>query len=94
MKLKKYLTNCPKIRVHISDPVSSPIATTATAKAATACIVERSLLAVSLFFSFSFSFSVEEVVSFLSLSLSFLSLVFLELSSFYQIHNNINIYKS
>jgi len=92
--MKKYLTNCPKIRVHISDPVSSPIATTATAKAATACILERSLLAVSLFFSFSFSFSAEVAVSFLSLSLSFLSLVFLELSSFYKTFGNINIPKS
>jgi len=58
------------------------MATTATAKAATACMVERSLLAVSLFFSFSFSFSAEEV-SFLSPSLSFLSLCFLVFSSFY-----------
>jgi hypothetical protein len=79
------LTNCPKIRVHISEPVSSPIATTATAKAATACIDERSLVAVSLFFSFSFSFSAELVVSFFSPSLSFLSLCFLDVSSFYKI---------
>jgi len=84
------LTNCPKIRVHISDPVSSPIATTATAKAATACMDERSLLAVSLFFSFSFSFSAE-VASFLSPSLSFLSLCFLEFSSFYTVHNELNL---
>lgn len=46
------LTSCPKMRVHISAPVSSPRAMTATPRVATACTDDSSLLA-----SFSLSFS-------------------------------------
>lgn len=46
------LTSCPKMRVHISAPVSSASAITATPSVATACTAASSLLA-----SFSFSFS-------------------------------------
>lgn len=46
------LTSCPKMRVHISAPVSSASAMTATPSVATACTEDSSLLA-----SFSFSFS-------------------------------------
>lgn len=55
---KKERTSCPNIRVHISVPVSSPMAMTATANAAIACFDINSFLVslLSSFLSVSFSF--------------------------------------